>query len=950
MAIQKNFNVVGNPTITEEGIASNFSDTSYLTFTSPFVSNMTSFEIVAKFNSTDLTISNAGIYDTDVTKAQRTIRFTITSDGKLRFRCGSDNSSNTYYLDLTGSTTLNTNTDYWAKAIYNSATGYRLQLSTDGIDYTDEATSTITTLFPIPASGSQVLIGDNAATGASFIGKIYLPECYIKINNEEVWNAWKDVGVIPGSVTVGQGYYNADGTNIIKFTSPITKTLTEAAVDLSHKNDIVLTLDSEGTSSFVLNGSDKTLTGYKKTRKLDSPSVYVDPSKQYILGTEPTGINASVDSYSAEANGSVSLTKGWIYSDGLAYQNKNTDPLSVSTLTGNAAGTVGYKNKLQLGYESSSDVSVPSISESLTEYAYDMNTDIYLDNTKSKILGTTALSDSWKDSPYTIQKGIPAGYKQYKIVGNGTTIENGIASGFSESSYIQFIESPFTSTDPDSFKMFFEVTTGDATHSYQEVIAQDNCILLRKSDTTSWNVAVYNGSSWDTTHFGTYAYNTKYYIRVIYFKNTTTWNGYSYTGGYTYAEVSTDNSSWTRTYRTNKPNFASTEPIYLGTNGSTEWWSGSINLNNSRIEFNDEVTFPLNPTSGSVTVDKGYRYIDETNGSFLIESDTTKTLEQLVVGDKTEQMGLYLVIKTDLSTDFVLSSTTPTTDISYAEKVVDVYLDRTLSYIYGTTADPRVKFTINATPNTATVNMVDLVPSSPVQVSSIGTATILVDPSNNLINYGVSAEGYTTKSGTVTATADDTLDVVLEAEAPAERTEPTLPTDTFYAWINQDNPSGNNWFTLTESPIGEDYLYVSEATANNNYPLGVGSSTGVADQTLNATSIQATIQDGNLVFGTTGTVYTRTPSSDGEYTLFHRWVDDTLYNTYLALKTIPVDGDVVYGYNTVTGELTNAGTIGNQWKYVHGPGSLNHVSGAPIGEGMVEPSTPIWIRSTTIPS
>lgn len=482
----------------------------------------------------------------------------------------------------------------------------------------------------------------------------------------------------PGSVTVGQGYYNVDGTNIIKFTSPIKKTLTEAAVDLSDKNDIVLTLDSEGTSSFVLNGSDKTLTGYKKTYKLDSSSVYVTPSKQYILGTEPTGIDATATAYTTEYssyysllgspsidsnqvftattygnavtwkipsfstdftiiskqycpesvttsggapftmsvsgsntcfgifqggilyayiasadassmnkedvkghwvwllfkvtpsktymyyiiddnniytintipkdtsstwalsstdndnnvsvfsnktfylgcnayqnssvipdtkidlvntlisvdgvqyriveapdNGSVSLTKGWVYSDGRTYHNKDTDALSVSTLIGNAIGTVGYKNKLQLGYEPSSDVSVPSISESLTEHAYDMNTDIYLDNTKSKILGTTALSDSWSGNYYTIE-------------------------------------------------------------------------------------------------------------------------------------------------------------------------------------------------SSSITFVKGYRYIDEIHGSFSIEADTTKTFEEAIVGDKAEQMGLYLINKTDLTTDFVLSATEPTTDVVYAEKLQDVNLDITV--------------------------------------------------------------------------------------------------------------------------------------------------------------------------------------------------------------------------------------------------------------------------------
>lgn len=750
MAIQKNFNIVGSPVITDEGIASGFANGSYLTSTIDFETAVTIHTKIKTPTNWPSRYSCVHEFTTELGNMS-------VENSNRNFICYSYSQNKDVVVFKPS-----LNTIYYIKyTIDLSANEKRVSYSLNNVDWSSDVVIADTSMDK--GTNPIFLIGINQGFNSPWLGTIDLKETYAEVNGSIIWNAWKDVGIIPGSITVNKGYYNADGTNIIKFTSPVTKTLTEAQENLSYENKILLTLDNQNSSSFVLTGTDTAdPTEYVVTKELTtSPKVYVDPSKQYILGTEPTGINASVDSYSAEANGSVSLTRGWIYSDGITYQNKDTNPLSVSTLTGNATGIIGYKNKLQLGYESSSDVSIPCIQEGLTLYAYDMNTDIYLDNTKSKILGTTALSDSWKDSPYTIQKGIPVDYKQYKIVGNGTTIENGIASGFSESSYIQFIESPFTSTDPDSFKMFFEVTTGDATHSYQEVIAQNNCILLRKSDTTSWNIAVYNGSSWDTTHFGTYAYNTKYYIRVIYFKNTTIWNGYSYTGGYTYAEVSTDNSSWTRTYRTNKPNFASTEPIYLGTNGSNEWWSGSINLNNSRIEFNDEVTFPLNPTSGSITVSKGYRYIDETNGSFLIEADTTKTLEQLVVGDKAEQMGLYLVIKTDLSTDFVLSSTEPTTDISYAEKVVDVYLDRTLSYIYGTTADPRKQLTINATPATASIHMVDS--EGEAEVTGTGTASILV-PAGHQVTWDVSLAGYTSQSGEETVTEDTTKQITLSPD------------------------------------------------------------------------------------------------------------------------------------------------------------------------------------------
>lgn len=1087
----------------------------------------------------------------------------------------------------------------------------------------------------------------------------------------------KETTLIPGSVTVDKGYYNADGTNIIKFTSPVTKTLTESANQAEWKNNVFITLDQQDQSSFVVHNDWSPLQGdYKASKKLETTSIYLDPSLSYILGTEPTGINYTVTpqtpggtyelkyltlngsvsydettgklsgfstsnyatsssgitfgssfdlifnvtvanastqqtlfygqndsgllftdgkiaswfgdnilgktsvvngntywirlvwsgtlytaysllddgtytlatlpelsswtqefTYSSSSNifssgywvgyhsqatsqyarstfnmgkaqmttngvtyryangdandGSVSFTQGWLYNSmqNRTYQNKDTSPVSVEQLKSNneTSSMVGFKNNLALRFDKSSDVSLPVIFSTATTTHYNFNQDIYLDNTKTKLLGTTAVSESWVVEP------------NYTVVGSPTVSDNGDATGFSDSNFLT-IPNPFTPT-MNRFTLITSFTTTNNTVSNSGIFdspSGNTNIRLTITDTGKLHFRIStNGEQTyqvDMTGKTTIENNKKYWAKVDY-DNSRNYSIY----------LSEDGHVWNQeafAIITDRPYYTSGIQNVIGDNiASGSYFEGTLHLADWSITVDGfkvweylKKPYSINTgtsatDTGSITYTAGYKYIDETNGSFFIQTNATKTLDELVdPSSRTEHMMLVLGIKQDGTTDFFLSGggLLPP-DYTYTEDIADVYLDRTLSYIYGTTADPRKKLTVQVTPDTYGIRLEELNPLPPpnwaygtgtatlavaagatvsgsihnvetnpntymfeevvnediIKTYEMATITINAVPDTALIeitygpddqpsfNHGmgtitcplpvgtqiqwtVSADEYVSQSGEETVTEDITKNITLETEpvtfiinptpsdatvkinnvvqnsvevekgstvtwsvektgyvtqsgeevvnedttktitlveeAPAERTEPTTPTDTFYAWINQDNPHGNNWFTLTESPIGEDYLYMSDATANNNYPLGVVSSTGAADRTLNATSIQATIQDGNLVFGTTGTVYTRTPSSDGEYTLFHTWVDDTLYNTYLTLKTIPVDGDVVYGYNTGTGELTNAGTIGNQWDYVEGAGTINHVSGAPTGEGMVEPFTYIWIRSTTIPS
>lgn len=115
---------------------------------------------------------------------------------------------------------------------------------------------------------------------------------------------------IEGSIKVGRGYYNADGTNIIKFEKAMEKTLSDISGAKGYKNNIVLTLDNSEVSDFVLQGvAEGTPQGYVLTKNL-STNVYLNNNKDSIFGTESKeGLEVS---YTSDA---ISVEKGYAYID-----------------------------------------------------------------------------------------------------------------------------------------------------------------------------------------------------------------------------------------------------------------------------------------------------------------------------------------------------------------------------------------------------------------------------------------------------------------------------------------------------------------------------------------------------------------------------------------------------------------------------------------------------------
>lgn len=120
-----------------------------------------------------------------------------------------------------------------------------------------------------------------------------------------------------GSVEVGQGYCNVDGTNKIVFSNSVKKDFEDIGGTKGFKNNIVLTLDNSDVSSFILQGVEAgSPTGYKATKALDK-AVYLSNNKDMILGEYPIeGLEVSLgdSGINCETIGTPTITEDSIVS------------------------------------------------------------------------------------------------------------------------------------------------------------------------------------------------------------------------------------------------------------------------------------------------------------------------------------------------------------------------------------------------------------------------------------------------------------------------------------------------------------------------------------------------------------------------------------------------------------------------------------------------------------
>ena len=177
--LKSNVTKVGS-LVDNQGVLSGFSSSNYAKIQNYFSPSSSTWEVVLKAKLSSIPASGtssimlAGLTDSYIS-------LEIGSAGKIQFLIG--NGSSWVVNTTVGTTVFQTNTDYWFKLGFNG-TAYTVYSSTNGSDWTQEATATNS----VPMSNVTLVIGISRLLNNSFLGAIDLKESYININGERWWN------------------------------------------------------------------------------------------------------------------------------------------------------------------------------------------------------------------------------------------------------------------------------------------------------------------------------------------------------------------------------------------------------------------------------------------------------------------------------------------------------------------------------------------------------------------------------------------------------------------------------------------------------------------------------------------------------------------------------------------------------------------------------------------
>lgn len=213
---------IGNPSISNDFIASNFSDNNYLLLPGNFSPENNTWEFRTKIKIASLP-SSAYNAQTIITRYTETRNFQLVLNryGCFQLSLSSNGSSNDMLNSQYDSTkTFNINTWYYLSLSFDGS-AYVFSYSTDNINFTEAYRYTSST--PV-YSGAQLRMGNNYYTQTGYTpehepftgGQIDMNETYIKINNVITWYGTKQADIYHCIHTVDVLYAPAlDGTETI---------------------------------------------------------------------------------------------------------------------------------------------------------------------------------------------------------------------------------------------------------------------------------------------------------------------------------------------------------------------------------------------------------------------------------------------------------------------------------------------------------------------------------------------------------------------------------------------------------------------------------------------------------------------------------------------------------------------------------------------------------------
>lgn len=194
------YETIGNPTISADYIASNFTNSDYLQLPEAFKPQNNPWEVVAKVNSNDMSGEQYlfGSYSSGYLKLGIT-------DGRPVLLL-STNSSSWSIGEITSSRTISAGSWYYIKATFTGSQ-YILSVSTDGSSY-DTVGSVNSSTSVVTYSNTTLGNGNLSYGGQRFKGSIDLKECYVKINEVEWWRGAEVIA--PSFSTVGSPVISED--------------------------------------------------------------------------------------------------------------------------------------------------------------------------------------------------------------------------------------------------------------------------------------------------------------------------------------------------------------------------------------------------------------------------------------------------------------------------------------------------------------------------------------------------------------------------------------------------------------------------------------------------------------------------------------------------------------------------------------------------------------------
>ena len=179
------YTVVGSPTI-NNGVVSGFSSSDYLELSSN-VTYGKNFEFFVSFITASSLNGNQTIFDFSSNNKEGFCLLINRITETLFISAG--NGSSSWIIDKGGITKLSSNTKYFAKFYYNGNV-YKLDLSTDNINWTNEIS--VTSANEISTTIYKNIGYSHRFSGRQFQGAIDLNNTYIKVNGV-TWFDGKDV-------------------------------------------------------------------------------------------------------------------------------------------------------------------------------------------------------------------------------------------------------------------------------------------------------------------------------------------------------------------------------------------------------------------------------------------------------------------------------------------------------------------------------------------------------------------------------------------------------------------------------------------------------------------------------------------------------------------------------------------------------------------------------------